>query len=67
MFNLELVQREFGTVEEGFTSLAGGGRVLPLVYAARLEATVALARVQEDAAIEAQDVSSQADEALVMG
>jgi hypothetical protein len=37
------------------------------LLAARLEATAALARVQEDAAIEAQDVSSQADEALVMG
>jgi hypothetical protein len=67
MFNLELVQRDFGSVEEGFASLAGGGRVLPLLLVAQMEATAALARAQEDAAIGAQDVLSQADEALVMG
>jgi hypothetical protein len=67
MFNLELVQRDFGSVEEGFASLAGGGRVLPLLLAAQLEATGALARAQEDAAIEAQDALTQADEALVLG
>ncbi len=67
MFNLELVQRDFGSVEEGFASLAGGGRVLPLLLAAQMEATVALARAREDAAIEAQNALAQADEALVMG
>ena len=66
MFELELVQRDFGSVEEGFANLAGGGRVLPLLLA-QMEATAALARAQEDAAIEAQDVFSQADEALVLG
>jgi hypothetical protein len=67
MFNLELVQRDFGSVVEGFASLAGGGRVLPLLLVAKMEATAALARAQEDAAVEAQDVLSQADEALVLG
>jgi len=67
MFELELVQRDFALVEEGFASLAGGGRVLPLLLAAQLEATAALARAREDAAIEAQDALAQADEALVMG
>jgi hypothetical protein len=67
MFNLELVQRDFGSVEEGFASLAGGGRVLPLLLAAQMEATAALARAREDAAIEAQNALAQADEALVMG
>ena len=46
--------------------LAGGGRRLSLLLGA-WEARVALARTQEDAAIEAENVLSQADEALVMG
>ena len=46
--------------------LAGGGRQLsPLLGA--WEARVALARTQEDVAIEVENVLSQADEALVMG
>jgi hypothetical protein len=46
--------------------LAGDGRQSSLLIGAR-EARVALARTQEDAAIEVEDVLSQADEALVMG
>ncbi len=46
--------------------LAGGGRQLSLLLGA-WEARVALARTQEDAAIEVENVLSQADEALVMG
>jgi len=67
MFNQEMVQRDFGSVEDGFASLAGGGREFSLLVSAQEEAWTALARAQEDAAIEAQDVLSQADEALVMG
>ncbi len=62
----ETVHQDFGSVEDKFASLAGGGQELLLLLAAR-EARAALARAQEQAAIEAQDVLSQADEALVMG
>ena len=44
-----------------------GGLGFPLLLAGQEEALAALALAQEDAAIEAQDVLSQADEALVMG
>ena len=67
MFSTEMMHRDFGSVEEGFASLAGGGRGLSLLLAARGEAGSILARAREDAAIEAQDVLSQADEALVLG
>ena len=63
MLEQEMVHLGFGSVEEGF---AGGVRELLLLLAAR-DARVALAGAQEDAAIEAQDILSQADEALVMG
>jgi hypothetical protein len=66
MFNQEMVQRDFGSVEGGFASLAGGLE-FSLLLAGQEEAWAALARAQEDALIEAQDVLSQADEALVMG
>ena len=51
--------REIEVVEELLASLADGGRDPSLL--------AALARAREEAAIEAQDVLSQADEALVMG
>ena len=66
MFNQEMVQRDLGSVEDGFASLAGGGREFSLLVAGQEEAWAALARGQEEAAMEAQDVLSQADEALVM-
>lgn len=66
MFNQGMVQRDFGSVADGFASLAGGLE-FPLLLAGQEEAWAALALAQEDAAIEAQDVLSQADEALVMG
>jgi len=66
MFNKEMVQRNFGSVEERFASLAGGLE-FSLLLASQEEAWAALARAQEDAVIEAQDALSQADEALVMG
>ena len=67
MFNQEMVQRDFGPVEERFASRAGGGREFSLLLAAQEEVRAALARAQEDATIEAEDVLSQADEALVLG
>ena len=67
MFNQEMVHRDFGSVEERFASLVGGARDFSLVLAVQEEARAALVRTQEDTAIEAQDVLSQADEALVMG
>ena len=66
MFNQGMVQRDVGSVADGFASLAGG-LGFPLLLADQEEALAALALAQEDAAIEAQDVLSQADEALVMG
>ncbi len=67
MLNQEIVHQDFGSVEERFAGLAHGGPGFSLWLVARKEARAALAHAQEDAAIEAQDVLSQADEALVMG
>jgi hypothetical protein len=67
MINQEMAHRDFGSVEERFASLAAGVRELPLLLAAQEEARAALAHAQEDAAIEAQGVLAQADEALVLG
>lgn len=65
MINQEMAHQEIGSVEGRF---ADGGRGFSLLLAAQEEAwTAALARAQEDVAIEAQDALSQADEALVMG
>ena len=67
MLNQEMVHQDFGSVGDTFATPANGGRELSLLLAAQEEVRVALARVQEQAAIEAQDILSQADEALVMG
>ena len=67
MFNQEMVQRDFGSVEDRFASLAVGVEFSLLLAGQEEEAWAALARAQEDALIEAQDALSQADEALVMG
>jgi hypothetical protein len=67
MLNREIVHQDFGSVEERFAGLSGGGRKFSLLLAAQEEARAALARAQEEAALEAQDVLSQADEALVLG
>jgi hypothetical protein len=66
MTTQQTAHRDFETVENLLTSLADGGRESSLWLAAR-DARSALVRAQEDAAIEAQDVLSQADEALVLG
>ena len=65
MLNVEKAYRDFGPIEDarGAGSPLGGRGLVPLL--AILEAGAALER--EQAAIEAQDVVSQADEALVMG
>ena len=67
MINQEMAHRGFGTVEGRFASLTQGGRELSLLLAAQEKAGAALARAQEDATLEAQDILSQADEALVLG
>ena len=67
MLEQEMAHRDFGSVDDRFASLVGGGREFSLLLAAHEEARATLARAQEDAAIEAQDVLSQADEALVLG
>jgi len=68
MLQQEMVRQDFGSVGDGFASLAGDGHEPALVLMAQKEARAAvMARAQEDAAIEAQGVLPQADEALVMG
>jgi hypothetical protein len=68
MLNQAMAHRDFGSVEERFAGIAGGVLEFSLLLAGQEEArTTALARAQEHAAIEAQDVLSQADEALVLG
>jgi len=67
MLNLETVYGDLGpakAVSEPPSQTGGQNRVPFLV--AR-EALAAVAREQEQAAIEAEDVLAQADEALVMG
>jgi hypothetical protein len=59
MITEETAHRDLEAVENLLTTLADGrGELTPLA---------ALTRAQEEAAIEAQDVLMQADEALVMG
>ena len=68
MIDQEMVHQDLGSVEGRFASPAHGGRGFSLLLTAQDEAwAAALARAQEDAAIEAQDALSQADEALVLG
>jgi hypothetical protein len=67
MINLEMAHRDIAPIEDASGALApvGGGELVPLLAVRR--AVDALAREREHAAIEAEDVLSQADEALVMG
>ncbi len=67
MLSAEKAYRDFGPIEDarGAGSPLGGRGVVPLL--AIREAGAALEREREQAAIEAQDVLSQADEAIVMG
>lgn len=65
--NTGMARRELGPIEEawGAGSPLGGRGLVPLL--AIRETVAALERELEHAAIEAQDVLAQADEALVMG
>ncbi len=67
MIDLGSARRDLEAVEEVLGDLApvGGRGLVPLLAAQ--EAMAYLAREQEDAAMEAEDILSQADEALVMG
>ena len=67
MLNVEKAYREVGPIEDARGAGSPlGGRGVVLLLAVR-EARAALEREREQAALEAQDVLSQADEALVMG
>jgi hypothetical protein len=67
MLKLETAYPDFGPIEDalGSGSPVVGRGLAPLL--AILGAGAALEREREQAAIEAQDALSQADEALVMG
>lgn len=66
MITQEMAHRGFGELEDLLAGLVDGGRESSLLLATR-DARAALAHMQEDAAIEAEDGLSQADEALVLG
>ena len=66
MITQQIAPRDFEAEENLLTSLADGGREPSLRLAAQYTRS-ALALAQENAAIEAQDVLAQADEALVLG
>ena len=66
MLNLEMVHQDFGSVEDTFAPHACDEWELSLLLAVQ-EARATLARAQDYAAIEAEDVLSQDEEALVMG
>ena len=67
MFDTEIARQDFGPIEDALGALprVGGRGLAPLLT--NWEVLAALAREQEHAAIEAEDILSQADEALVMG
>ena len=67
MLNVEKAYRDFGPIEDAREAVSplGGRPVVPLL--AIREARAALESEREQAAMEAQDVLAQADEALVMG
>lgn len=67
MLKLETVHRDFGPIEDTSGSSSPAGRRGLMDLLAIREASAALEREREHAAIEAQDALSQADEALVMG
>ena len=69
MLSQEIVHQDFRSVGDTFATPANGGQEeLALLLAAQEEEMrAALARVLGHADIEAQDVLTQADEALVLG
>ena len=70
MLSQEIVHQDFRSVGATFATPANGGQEeLSLLLATQEaeEVRVALARVHEHVDIEAQDVLTQAEEALVLG
>ena len=69
MLSQEIVHQDFRSVGDTFATPANGGQeeLALLVATQEEEVRAALARVLEHADIEAQDVLTQAEEALVLG
>jgi len=68
MLSQEIVHQDFRSVGDTFVTPANGGQELSFLLATHQEEVrAALARVQEQADIEALGVFAQADEALVLG
>ena len=66
MIDKEIAHRDLGSVEERFAGPAGDVWWSSFLHVAQ-EAMAAPARAQEEAAMKAQDILEQADEALVLG
>ena len=67
MINLGTTQGQFGSIEDALGAFAPiGGRDSIALLAAQ-EAMITLAREQENAALDTEDILTQADEALVLG
>jgi hypothetical protein len=68
MIDQDMAHQDLGTVGASVASPTRGSRWFWLLLDVREEARAAApSRTAEDAAIEAEDVLTQADEALVMG
>ncbi len=66
MFKQEILQRTFESDKDPFVIPSGDERELPLLLAIQ-DARAAQARALEEAAIDEETISTQAEEALVMG
>jgi hypothetical protein len=68
MIDQDMAHQDLGMVGRRFASPTRGSRWCLLLLVVGEEARVAApSRTHEDAAVEAEDILSQADEALVMG
>jgi hypothetical protein len=67
MIDQDMAHQDLGTVGASVANPTRGSRWFWLLLDVREEARAAPSRTAEDAAIEAEDVLTQADEALVMG
>lgn len=67
MIDQEMAHQDLGAVGRMFTSPAGGRWFWVLLDVQEEAVAAATSRTQEDATIEAEDILSQADEALVLG
>lgn len=66
MLKQETLHRIFESDKDPFVTSSGDERELLLLLAAQ-DARAAQARAREEATIDAEDISTQAEEALVMG